>query len=126
MNLKSMSIDRLIGLRERVDAALSGKIADQRQSLESKLSKLTRYQSGVVRGKFTARRGFRGAVAPKYRNPENPAETWAGRGLKPKWLAAAIKAGKKQDDFLVAGAEPSSKPKGRKEPRKACKYDKAA
>jgi hypothetical protein len=27
-----------------------------------------------------------GAVAPKYRNPENPAETFAGRGLKPRWL----------------------------------------
>jgi len=121
MNLKSMSIDRLIGLRERVDAALSGKIADQRQSLESELSKLTRFQGGVVRGKFTTRRGFRGAVAPKYRNPENPAETWAGRGLKPKWLAAAIKAGKKQDDFLIAGAAPSSKANGRKKARKARK-----
>jgi hypothetical protein len=33
----------------------------------------------------------RGPVAPKYRNPENPSETWAGRGLTPRWLAAAIK-----------------------------------
>jgi DNA-binding protein H-NS len=43
-------------------------------------------------------------VAPKYRNPENPEETWAGRGLKPRWLAAAIKSGKNQDDFLIPGA----------------------
>ena len=121
MNLKSMSIDRLIGLRERVDAALSGKIADQRQSLESELSKLTRFQGGVVRGKFTPRRGFRGAVAPKYRNPENPAETWAGRGLKPRWLTAAIKTGKKIDDFLIAGSAPTSKSNGRKKARKARK-----
>jgi DNA-binding protein H-NS len=46
-------------------------------------------------------RGARiGAVAPRYRNPENPAETWAGRGLKPRWLTAAIKSGKKPDDFF--------------------------
>jgi hypothetical protein len=41
-----------------------------------------------------------------------------GRGLKPRWLTAAIKAGKKQDDFLIAGAKPSSKPNGRKKARK--------
>jgi DNA-binding protein H-NS len=42
-------------------------------------------------------------VAPKYRNPENPEETWAGRGLKPRWLAAAIKGGKKLEDFQIGG-----------------------
>jgi hypothetical protein len=41
--------------------------------------------------------------------------------LKPKWLAAAIKAGKKQDDFLIAGAASSSKANGRKKARKARK-----
>src|SRR5713101_2934658 len=112
MNLKSMSIDRLIGLRERVDAALSSKVVDQRRTLESELSKLTRFQGGAARAKFAARGGLRGAVAPKYRNPENPTETWAGRGLKPKWLTAAIKSGKKADDFLIAGMadSPKSKP----------------
>jgi DNA-binding protein H-NS len=121
MNLKSMSIDRLVGLRERVDAALNSKVVDQRRALESELSKLTRFQGGAARGKLAAGGRLRGAVAPKYRNPENPAETWAGRGLKPKWLAAAIKAGKKQDDFLIAGAASSSKANGRKKARKARK-----
>ena len=35
----------------------------------------------------------RAHVAPKYRNPENPAETWTGRGRKPKWVGAKIAAG---------------------------------
>jgi len=120
MNLKSMSIDRLVDLRDRVDAALSSKVVDQRRTLETELSKLTRFQGGT-RGKFAGRGGPRGAVAPKYRNPANPTETWAGRGLKPKWLTAAIKAGKKQDDFLIAGAVPSPKANGRKKVRKARK-----
>jgi H-NS histone family len=42
-------------------------------------------------------------VAPKYRNRENLTETWAGRGLKQRWLTAAIKGGKKQDDSLLSG-----------------------
>ena len=40
-------------------------------------------------------------VAPKYRNPKNRSETWAGRGATPRWMAAAIKTGKKKEDFLI-------------------------
>jgi DNA-binding protein H-NS len=104
MNLKSMSLDRLAGLRDEVNAALSAKVID-------------RFQGGAGRGHG----GARGAVAPKYRNPENPAETWAGRGLKPRWLTAAIKAGKKPDDFLIAGVRSSPKANGRKKARNAGK-----
>jgi DNA-binding protein H-NS len=58
-------------------------------------------------------------VAPKYRNPENPAETWAGRGLRPRWLVAALKGGKKVEDFAISGsAKASAAKKGRKK-RKA-------
>jgi DNA-binding protein H-NS len=54
--------------------------------------------------------GARGAVAPKYRNPENPSETWAGRGLTPRWLAAALKGGKKLEHFSIcAGGEAGDK-----------------
>jgi DNA-binding protein H-NS len=28
----------------------------------------------------------RSTVTPKYRNPENPSQTWAGRGQTPKWI----------------------------------------
>lgn len=42
-----------------------------------------------------------GKVAPKYRNPANPAETWAGRGKQPRWLAAQTGAGRKLEDFLI-------------------------
>jgi DNA-binding protein H-NS len=31
---------------------------------------------------------------PKYRNPENPDQTWTGKGRKPGWLVAALDSGK--------------------------------
>lgn len=40
-------------------------------------------------------------VAPKYRNPANPKETWSGRGKQPRWLAEQVKKGKKPEDFLI-------------------------
>jgi DNA-binding protein H-NS len=39
-------------------------------------------------------------VAPKYRNPAT-GESWTGRGLKPKWLSAAIAAGRHLSDFAL-------------------------
>jgi hypothetical protein len=47
MNLKSMSVDRLMDLRNRVAAALSAKVVEQRRTLESGLAKLTRFQGGA-------------------------------------------------------------------------------
>ncbi len=33
-------------------------------------------------------------VKPKYHNPDNPSETWTGRGRKPEWVKTALEAGK--------------------------------
>ncbi len=117
--LKSMSIEKLSKLQAEVEAALSAKVVDERRELEAKLNQLSRLGDGHARA--SGRRGrprggfsLRGTtVAPKYRNPENTSETWAGRGLKPRWLTAAIKSGKKLEDFAIGAA---AKKRGR--PRK--------
>lgn len=41
-------------------------------------------------------------VEPKYRNPANPAETWAGRGMPPKWMSAELAKGRQAADFLIS------------------------
>jgi DNA-binding protein H-NS len=101
MNLKSMSIDKLSKLSEQVAAALNAKVIEERRTVQDQLSKLDRLAAGGSRGKGV-RGALRGAVAPKYRNPDSPEETWAGRGLKPRWLAAALKTGKTLEDFSIA------------------------
>lgn len=45
------------------------------------------------------RGGSRGPAPVKYRDDEG--NTWSGRGLKPRWLTAAIAKGKRTEDFLV-------------------------
>jgi DNA-binding protein H-NS len=88
-NLSAMSVDALLKLREDINKVLDRKANE----LRSQLSMLGRpaIQSGSrLKGK---------EVPPKYRSPSG--ETWAGRGARPRWLVAAIKRGKKVDDFLV-------------------------
>jgi DNA-binding protein H-NS len=67
--------------------------------------RLTRSDVDAVlkgRGRGTGRSKLAGRkLKPKYRNPTNKSETWSGRGLRPKWLVAAIKSGKKLEDFAI-------------------------
>jgi DNA-binding protein H-NS len=117
MNLKSMSIDKLSKLREQVDVALSTKVIEERRSVQDQLGRLERLATNGLRAR-AGRGGARGAVAPKHRNPENPAEAWAARGLKPRWLAAALKSGKKLEDFIIAAPGKKTRAAPKKASRK--------
>jgi DNA-binding protein H-NS len=42
------------------------------------------------------------ASAPvRYRNPENPTETWTGKGRKPNWVDRELEAGRDLEEFAV-------------------------
>ena len=95
--LKSMSIDELWSLHEQVNSLLASKMLAEKSRLEAKLRRL----SGEVIPPETARRPYP-PVRPKFRNPVEPSQTWAGRGKRPRWLSAYLRDGKKVDDFRIA------------------------
>lgn len=43
-----------------------------------------------------------GPIPPMYANPANPAETWTGRGRKPRWIASQLDAGADISQFKIA------------------------
>jgi DNA-binding protein H-NS len=43
-------------------------------------------------------------VSPKYRNPDQPSQTWAGRGKQPRWLVEQLRSGRRIDDFRIKKA----------------------
>jgi len=105
-NLLSQSIDELWAIYEEVGIMLAEKITAEKHGLEQRLAKLNGGLSErrVVRRKYPP-------VLPKYQNPSNPSETWAGRGKQPRWLVSQLKAGKKINDFLIdlAKRQPDAK-----------------
>ena len=94
INLSGMTVEGLMDLRRRVDDALNQRRAEFEKQLERMAvvggRRIVRGGGSVLKGK---------KVPPKYRGPSG--ETWAGRGARPRWLVAAIKRGKKLDDFLI-------------------------
>ena len=104
-NLSRMDVQALMDLRDQVDQRLR----DHRVELQKQLERI-----GLLGGERVGRGGLGGSalrgrkVAPKYRGPSG--QTWAGRGARPRWLVAAIKEGKKLENFLIV----KSARKGRK------------
>ena len=63
-----------------------------------------------------------GKVAPKYRNPDNAAQTWSGRGMQPKWLAEQVRRGKSPADFLISATLTAKPIRQGKQVVKAAQY----
>src|SRR5215471_2258528 len=93
VSLSGMSVEALMDLRKRVDETLH----QHRAKLQQQLERMEVGGARVVGGGGSALKGRK--VPPKYRGPSG--ETWAGRGARPRWLVAAIKGGKKLEDFLI-------------------------
>jgi len=110
VSLSRMTVEALMDLRKRVDEMLLQHRAEIQKQIE-RVDRAIAVVGGrrVVRGRGSALRGRK--VPPKYRSPSG--ETWAGRGARPLWLVAAIKGGKRLDDFLID----KSARKGRKKRR---------
>jgi DNA-binding protein H-NS len=110
--LKSMSTDELWALHEEIVTRLAAALTAEKRVLENRLRQLqrgietqhaTRDVKSSATKSSTGRRPYP-AVVPKYRNPERPSETWAGRGKTPRWLAEQLKSGKRIDDFRIRHA----------------------
>lgn len=41
------------------------------------------------------------ALLPKYSNPDQPSETWAGRGKQPRWFSAQLRSGRQIEDCKI-------------------------
>jgi DNA-binding protein H-NS len=108
IDLDAMSVDDLWLLHEKISGILSARITSEKRELEKRLAVLNRGRD-VIEGRDTsqsynangkARRQYP-TVFPKYRNPQSPSETWSGRGKQPRWLTAAIKTGRKIEEFRI-------------------------
>jgi len=109
-NLSALSMDELWALHEEIGGMLSERIASEKRELEARLAKLNsraapgRSSPKQADLKIAERRKTRRKyppVLPKFQNPADPSETWAGRGKQPRWLVSQLKAGKKINDFLI-------------------------
>jgi len=94
-NLEKMSHQELEKLRSDVDAALNAaKKRDKKEARKAAEEAAPKFGFTLAElmGGASTKSAAKGGVA-KYANPENPAQTWTGKGRQPKWYKDAIAGG---------------------------------
>jgi DNA-binding protein H-NS len=105
--LEAMDFDELWRLHQELTKVLAEKISAEKRKLEERLSQLGHAEQAAPRRKYPK-------VLPKYVNSAAPLETWSGRGKQPRWLVAALKSGRKLEEFQIPKPGEASEKKGRR------------
>ena len=102
-DINGMSYAELAELESKLASLKAQKQTEERATIKTKLTTMAKDAGFDIHDLFGRGRGGKGGkVAPKYRDPKNPANTWTGRGRMPRWLTAATKGSKaKRDDYLI-------------------------
>ena len=101
-NLARMSYAELSKLEVEIARLKAKKQDEERAALREKMAAMAREHGFDMGELFDRRQKGKGSVAPKYRDPKNSENTWAGRGRMPRWMVAATKGSKaRKEDFLI-------------------------
>ncbi len=102
MNLNSMTLKELKDLQGQIGRAIASfedrrkraalaELEEKARELGFSLAELSQLAPAKARSVSQAR----------YANPANAADTWTGRGRKPRWFSEALAAGKKPEDMAI-------------------------
>lgn len=126
LNLQALSPNELQALIKSAEAQMQSARKSQIQDVRAKIDGILA-SAGLTIGEVYPTRGgkpakeARAPVAPKYRNPDNAAQTWSGRGKRPTWFVDALKKrGVTAESLLIAGATQKAAP-AKKTPKAAKK-----
>ncbi|MEZ5465544.1 MAG: H-NS histone family protein [Lysobacteraceae bacterium] len=106
VNIDKLGFSELEALAAQVEKQKTKLRRERRDNVRKKLIQLAKDEGYTIeelfggRGAKTAGRKT-GKVPPKYRNPADAAQTWSGRGKRPRWFVDAINKGKKEKDLLI-------------------------
>lgn len=109
VDLKGMTPKQLEKLASDVAKEISSRSKKQKDAAlkaAAKAAKEHGFDLTELVGDAPKKRGRKAGAAkaklpPKYKNPDNPSQTWSGRGRQPEWYKAAIKAGKSPESMEI-------------------------
>ncbi|MBS1303452.1 H-NS histone family protein [Loktanella sp. SALINAS62] len=103
IDLNSISLDDLKKLQKDVGKAIDGYEQKQRKEALTAAEAVAR-EHGFTLAELTGAsiKKTKAVSPPMYRHPENPEQTWTGRGRQPDWMKEAIENGHTKDEFLIS------------------------
>ena len=108
-DLHGMDLDALKELRKKVDRAINSFETRRQKAALSAVEQMAKEHGfkledllgDVASGR--SRKTARGATInpAKYVNPENPEQTWSGRGRRPGWVTKALEEGRTLEELAA-------------------------
>ena len=102
MDLNALSLKELKELQSQIARAIASYEDRKKKEAVADLEDRARqmgFSLAELLGTSPVRK--RAPASAKYANPANAAETWSGRGRKPRWFEAALADGKSPEDLAV-------------------------
>lgn len=102
VDLNSLSLKELKELQGQVSRAIANFEDRKKKQALAELEEKARemgYSLAELTGTSAPRK--RAPAVAKFANPANSADTWSGRGRKPRWFAEALAAGKRPEDMAI-------------------------
>ena len=105
-DISALSVEELKRLQVEAEALI---VSKKDQAIEDAYDQIVAIADGLgfsieellELGEQKRKKTTRKALEPRYRNKNNPADTWTGRGKQPRWLVAELEKGAKLEDFLI-------------------------
>ena len=105
-DISKLSVEELKRLQVEAEALI---VSKKDQAIEDAYDQIVAIADGLgfsieellELGEKKRKKTTRKAVEPRYRNKNNPEDTWTGRGKQPRWLVAELEKGAKLEDFLI-------------------------
>ncbi len=114
VDLNGMDLEQLRALRKQVDQAIASFETRRKREAMEAIEKAAREHgfnladltAGGGRGRGRGRKAAGGADeaagrAPRYAHPEDPSQTWSGRGRRPRWVTEQIASGRDLSEFAI-------------------------
>lgn len=103
VDLESMTSNELADLIKNAEGQIRAKIEAEKAFARTEVEALAKSRGFTIPELFDGVKVVREKVKlpATHRDPNNPENQWTGRGKKPKWLATALEAGGKIEDYKI-------------------------
>lgn len=104
LDLNKMDKQELERLRADVDQALNTLEARRRKEAREAAMAVAKEHGFKLEDLVAAAASgpkSKSKLPPKFANPDDPSQTWSGRGRKPQWFNDAIASGKSEEELAI-------------------------
>lgn len=118
LDLSQLSVTELADLRKRLEQDMKSRAVEEKKALqrehEDRRRAIVKQVHELVganglnlndimkpRARGVRRNNDDSPRPPKYRNPSNEEQTWAGKGRKPNWMVDLLQQGKTLEELTI-------------------------